>query len=78
MDYKVFGQMLLSRYGGFWDFGVFQSQTKNGKTIFVVDRFLTKFRIKDTNPFRVEGKKSTYESLDVSKCQDDSICISII
>tara|TARA_A100001201_G_C4092941_1_gene202763 strand:- start:87 stop:2597 length:2511 start_codon:yes stop_codon:yes gene_type:complete len=71
---QSFWSNVTARYGGFWDFGVFQSQTKNGK-IAVVDRFLTKFRIKDTNPFRVEGKKSTYESLDASKADAKTVFV---
>ena len=71
---QSFWSNVTARYGGFWDFGVFQSQTKNGK-IAVVDRFMTKFRIKDTNPFRVEGKKSTYESLDASKADAKTVFV---
>ena len=60
---QTFWSTVSGQYGGYWNFQVYQSPTNNGK-LSVIDTNITKFRVKDVNPFK-KGKEfqSTYEDV---------------
>jgi len=60
---QTFWATVSGQYGGYWNFEVYQSPTNNGK-LSVIDTNITKFRVKDINPFK-KGKsfQSTYEDV---------------